>query len=194
MPTITDWLMVIITLVYVIATIFICVANINSSKAAKEQTAEMKKQFLATNRPNVAAEIVYLKRTFWVLRFVNHGSQTAYNTKIILNKEFIDSVEDSFKKPLQELENKVCTIGVNQHYDIFIGANEFRNIENKKKIIGQIISHGIDGSIYSDDFEIDTENYVTFFSVNSENEDLIKELKTHNKELNELNRNLKSKK
>lgn len=163
MTTITDWLMVIITFIYVVATIVICIANINAAKAAKEQTEEMKRQFLATNRPNVAAEIVYLKRTFWVLRFVNHGSQTAYNTKIILSKEFIDSVEDSFKQPLQELENKVCTIGVNQHYDIFIGSNEYRNIKNKKKLTGQIVSRGIDGSIYSDEFEIDTENYVTFF-------------------------------
>ena len=37
MPTITDWLMVIITLVYVIATIFICWANIKSAKASKEE-------------------------------------------------------------------------------------------------------------------------------------------------------------
>lgn len=194
MPTITDWLMVIITLIYVVATICICVANIKSAKAAKEQTKEMKKQFISTNRPNVAAEIVYLKRSFWVLRFINHGTQTAYNTKIILNEEFIECVEDGFKKPLQELSSRVCTIGVNQHYDIFIGSNEFRNLPNKKTIKGQIISTGINGSLYADDFEIDVENYVTFYSVNSENDDLIKELKTQNKELNEINKALKSKK
>lgn len=33
MPLITDWLMVVITFVYVIATIFICWANIKSAKA-----------------------------------------------------------------------------------------------------------------------------------------------------------------
>ena len=41
MPTITDWLMVIITLVYVVATVFICIANIKSAKAAREQTEEI---------------------------------------------------------------------------------------------------------------------------------------------------------
>lgn len=35
MPTITDWLMIIITFVYVVATIFICFANIKSGKAAR---------------------------------------------------------------------------------------------------------------------------------------------------------------
>lgn len=42
MPTITDWLMVVITFVYVVATIFICIANLNSAKATRAQLAEMK--------------------------------------------------------------------------------------------------------------------------------------------------------
>ena len=44
MPSITDWLMVGITFVYVVATIFICRANIRSAKASKEQLAEMKRE------------------------------------------------------------------------------------------------------------------------------------------------------
>lgn len=42
MPTVTDWLMVGITFVYVVATIFICRANIRAAKSSKEQLAEMK--------------------------------------------------------------------------------------------------------------------------------------------------------
>lgn len=41
----TDWLMVIITTVYVIATIAICVANFKSAKATKEQLDESKRQY-----------------------------------------------------------------------------------------------------------------------------------------------------
>lgn len=44
MPSITDWLMLGITFVYVVATIFICRANIRSAKASKEQLAEMKRE------------------------------------------------------------------------------------------------------------------------------------------------------
>lgn len=168
MPTITDWLMVIITLVYVIATIFICAANVKSAKAAREQTEEMKKQFSAINRPNVSAEIVYLKRMFWVLRFVNNGNQVSYSTKIILDEEFINSVDDDYKGPLKELKNKVCTLGVNQHYDIFFGSNEYRDLPNKKNIKGTIISYDVGGKEYSESFEIEIENYVTFYSTTSE--------------------------
>ena len=50
MPTITDWLMVAITAVYVVATIFICYANLSSAKATREQVAESKRQFEETRR------------------------------------------------------------------------------------------------------------------------------------------------
>ena len=50
MSTITDWLMVGITVVYVIATIFICWANIKSANASKAQIEESKRQFEETQR------------------------------------------------------------------------------------------------------------------------------------------------
>lgn len=43
--SVTDWIMVGITAVYVIATIFISVANIRSAKATREQLAESKRQY-----------------------------------------------------------------------------------------------------------------------------------------------------
>lgn len=194
MPTITDWLMVIITFIYVVATVFICIANLKSAKAAREQTEEMKKQFLSINRPNVSAEIVYLKRMFWVLRFANNGNQVSYNTKIILDEEFINSVDDDYKGPLKELKNKVCTLGVNQHYDIFFGSNEYRDLPNKKNIKGTIISYDVGGKEYSGSFEIEIKNYVTFYSTTSESEDLIKQVKQHNEYLKSIDISLKSRK
>ena len=50
MPTITDWLMVIITLVYVVATIRICKANIKSAEASKEQLTAAKDQLEEAKR------------------------------------------------------------------------------------------------------------------------------------------------
>lgn len=45
MPSITDWLMVAITAVYVVATIFICWANIKAANATREQVIESRRQF-----------------------------------------------------------------------------------------------------------------------------------------------------
>ncbi len=50
MPAITDWLMVGITSVYVIATTFICIFNARSDKVTREQIAESKRQFEETKR------------------------------------------------------------------------------------------------------------------------------------------------
>ena len=50
MPTITDWLMVGITLVYVIATIAIWFANHMSARATEKQLVESKRQFDETKR------------------------------------------------------------------------------------------------------------------------------------------------
>ena len=50
MPLITDWLMVGITAVYVVATVFICIYNGRSAKATREQVAESERQFEETKR------------------------------------------------------------------------------------------------------------------------------------------------
>ena len=117
-----------------------------------------KKNFSVINRPNVSAEKVYLKRMFWVLRFVNNGDHFSYNTKIILDEEFIDSVGDDYKGPLKDLKNKVCTLGIDQHFDILFGANVYWDLQNEKNIKGKIISHDINGKEFSENFEIEIEN------------------------------------
>ena len=50
MPMITDWLMVVITAIYVIATICICIFNARSASATREQVAESKRQFEESKR------------------------------------------------------------------------------------------------------------------------------------------------
>ncbi len=70
MPMITDWLMVIITLVYVIATVYIWRSNRKSAIAAEKQLEESKRQFKESQRlsvlPYISAtigETVYPKGT-----------------------------------------------------------------------------------------------------------------------------------
>jgi hypothetical protein len=77
LPTITDWIMVIITGVYVFATIFICVFNYRSAKATREQVAEAKRQFEEINRAYITYEFLYEKRSFYGIRFTNHGKRVA---------------------------------------------------------------------------------------------------------------------
>lgn len=184
MPLITDWIMVGITAIYVIATIFICVFNYKTAKATNEQTNELKKQFYAVNRPIVTVEMAFLKRKFLAVRFVNRGAYTAYDVNVKFDDEFIESIEnDIFKTKLYDDKDAVFTLGVSQSHDIFIGEKEYINTSAKQNVKGHIIYKGIDGSIYYEDFEIRLENYATIYSVKSDLEEITDQLQTLNKNM-----------
>ena len=187
MPLITDWLMVVITFVYVVATIFICWANIKSAKASKEELDEMKRQYADENRPRIEIEFCYERRTWYIVRFINHGRLTAQHVKIILEEEFIDSLpEPGFQDTLRKQRKKEFIIGVGQHYDLYIASNELRGNPNMKPVTGKL-SYQDESGKYESDIYIDLENYATFFSSTSD-DPMVKELKNIKKEIEGLKR------
>ena len=64
----TDWIMIAITAVYVIATIFICIFNYRSAKATREQLAESKRQFEENNRAFVTVTFETIRGSLLVLQ------------------------------------------------------------------------------------------------------------------------------
>lgn len=109
-----------ITVVYVVATIAICIANIQSANASKKQLEEMQKQYAEENRPLIEVEFLFERRSFYGLRFINHGKSTAQNVEIQLSDAFIDSLgSTNFAELLKKQKGKKCVIGVDQHYDLF---------------------------------------------------------------------------
>lgn len=184
---ITDWLMVIITFVYVVATVFICVYNAKSAKTAWEQTEQMKLQFLQSNRPVITVEIVYLKRRYWVLRFTNRGAITAFNVSIDLDRDFIDSLpEEKFRHIVSAEVRKIRTIGVNQHYDMFFGGKNFRTSNNGTPIKGKIHYYGTIEALFVEDFCIEISDYAIFYSVDGELEDIKRAVEEQTKEIAKL--------
>ena len=171
---ITDWLMVGITFVYVVATGLICYANFNSAKASKAQLDEMRRQYDESNRARIEVEFVYLKRSFVALRFVNHGRCVADDVRIIFDSSFIDSIaEPKIASLVKRQMDKRCIIGVDQHYDLFIGTNKFFHNENRAPVTG-IVKFKSNGIEYERKIFVDLDSYMTFFSVESEQEDLVK--------------------
>lgn len=177
-----DWAMVIITFVYVIATIFISWANFKSAKVSNEQLKEMQKQFEENNRPHIEVEFIYVKRSFYGLRFINNGNVLAKNVKIKLSSDFVDTLEPSMKEILQKQEGKSCIIGA---HDLYFGTNEYLKNDRKIAANGEITYYA-GGKEYEESFSIDLENYMTLFSVNSEHEDLLNIIKKQNSILTEL--------
>ena len=96
----TDWLMVIITFVYVVATVFICIYNSKSAKAAKEQAEIAQKQmdlmlqqFRETNRPVISIGFDIIRSGILCFVIENIGMAAAKKVIIRLNEDFIKNVE-----------------------------------------------------------------------------------------------------
>ena len=186
-----NWAMFWITLVYVIATCFICYFNHQSAKASREQLAEMKKQYQEENRPNIEVEFIYERRLWYIVRFVNHGKTTAQNVNIQLTQEFIDSLpNENIRSMLNKQKEKKCIIGVGQHYDLYIGSNELRGNPKMVPVTG-VITYQSDGEKYSSDIFVDLENYTTFFSSVDDHDELMKVLKDGVKELKSIATSMK---
>ena len=178
-----EWIMVIITGVYVIATIFICWANIKSANASKEQLKEMQRQYTESNRPLVELELHYKRKTWYVARFINRGNLTAQHVKINLEQGFIDSLpEESFRNELVKQKGRECIIGVGQHYDLFIGSNKLRGNPQMRPLTGTI-EYEAQGQVYKSDIFVDLEHYMTFFSATTDEEDMLKSVKQISEEL-----------
>ena len=169
-----EWIMVIITGIYVVATIFICWANIKSANASKEQLKEMQKQYAETNRPLIELEFHYTRRTWYIVRFVNHGNRTAQHVRINLDQSFIDSLpEESFRNELEWSKGRECIIGVDQYYELFIGSNKLRSNPNMTPLTGTI-NYEAQGKEYKSDLFVDLEHYMIFLSATTDEEDLLK--------------------
>lgn len=178
-----DWAMVVLTAIYVLATIFICYFNYGSTKASREQAAEMRRQYEEENRPYITVELIYERKAFYGLRFSNHGKRLADHVRIQLDQAFLDSLkEPSFRATLERTKGKECIIGIGQHYDLYFGTNKFRENTEKSALSGQVTYQ--DGSrTYTEAFSIDFDSYATFFSVNSADDDFLKEMRAQTKEL-----------
>lgn len=197
-PSITDWIMVGITAIYVVATIAIFRANKKSARAAekqieqaKEQINEMKRQFDENNRPRIEVDFRLERRAFYMLRFVNTGQLTAEKVNVKLSQEFIDSLPENsltdkdIKRILISQLSKECIIGVDQHFDLVIGRSNLRDCADLKPIDGKIIYHSYK-NIYNRDFYIDLHNYVSFLSYETDEEKIIKSLQENTKALNRI--------
>jgi hypothetical protein len=187
-----DWLnanegatMAILTAVYVIATVVICIFNYKSAKATKEQTDEIHRQFDEENRPYVTMSLIYERKSFYGLRFTNHGKRIATQVKISLSQDFIDSLsEPNYKELLEKQAGRECIIDIDHHYDLFFSSNEIRKNTNKRLLTGRVDYLSDDNKPYFLPFQIDLDAYATFFSVNSHEDDVLKQMREQTEAIN----------
>lgn len=189
MPTITDWLMVVITAVYVVATIIICIANYKSAKEAHKQTEESIQQFNKSNRPYITCEYILSSRTYCGIHICNHGNQVARNLKINVDKEFMDLLVEGHFLKFKKINDSVYTVvGINQSYDFYFSKVKNKPIDVPLKV--SLKYENDDGITYEEKFVIDLGKQLPIESVKSDFEKAVKSINRQNEVLKNISNKL----
>lgn len=183
----TDWLMIIITAIYVIATILICVFNGSSAKAAKEQTGEMIRQYKEENRPIVTVRFEVIKAGLLCFVIRNEGPIAAHDVRIKVNQDFVDNLPDEFdRRGLERLNNSVFFLASKQELTLLFGS------QLQFKIISKIIAK-IDISYdnkYYEYTEIDIKQYEFLILLRTALEDISSSVESIQKNEEKFHREL----
>ena len=154
----TDWIMIIITAVYVIATIFICVANFKSAKATRDQITEQKRQFDETNRAYVTVHFEVSPSKLYTLCICNHGNKIAKGVHLEFEDSFIDKIKkDSARNHLINTKNSAIDIGIGQSWYIDLG--NIGDSELMKNTVNIGLRYKDDSREYSEIYNIDLSSF-----------------------------------
>lgn len=184
-----DWLMIIITAIYVVATIFICRANFKSAAEAKKQVEESRKQFDEINRAYVTCEYILSNRVYCGIRICNHGNQVARNLTIKINKEFIETLNLNEFINFEKINESVYTlVGVGQSYYFY-----FADVKNKPQEVPLIVTVNYESNnrSYKDVFELDLSKQLPLESVDTEFDKYLELIKNQNELLSDISQNIR---
>ena len=174
---ITDWIMIIITSVYVAATIFICIANFKSATATRNQLKEQQRQFNESNRAFVTITFEIIRSGLAMLHIQNHGKQIAQNVHISISERFINSVNrQSERERLEALSKSQFDIGIGQSWYCLLGSHlDLKSLSKEMLHIDVTYFDNIDN--YTESTDIDLEQYLWSILYESPVEDIYQEIK-----------------
>lgn len=176
-----DWTMVVITFIYVIATIAICYYNKKAADAANKQTEiaqmqmqEMIRQYNAVNRPYVTVRFDVIRSGLYCFIVENEGVLPARNIVININQSFLENIKkEELRKGLSAINTSDLYLASKQKFIYIIGGPGDYSSMIKEKAKFDISYNGM----YQDSFEIDIAQYESTLNYNSPLDDISQYLK-----------------
>lgn len=186
----TDWIMIWITAVYVIATIAICVANIKSADATRKQLQEQQRQFNESNRAFVTVTFEIVRSGLAMLRIQNNGKQIAQNVQISISEHFMSNIKNqSEKEHLEKLSKSRFNIGIGQSWYCLLGSHlDLSSLS--KEMLHIDISYFDNISDYSESTDIDLKQYLWSIIYESPVEDIYQQMKKQTKFVENINKSI----
>ena len=200
----SGFIMALLTFVYVIATILICIFNYKSAKATNDQTREAYKQFIENSRAHIVPKIIELEGEMLCISFQNIGKNIATEVEIKVNEKWLKELEKTNTFPetaekLRKIKSKKLFLTVDQQlcYGLCIPGNGYDDYG----ILGNVplkidISYKTLDNKYEEHYEIHLDGYN--YLVNSSDyarftKKQIKEMKATNVQLENISRSLNKK-
>lgn len=156
------FVMAILTFVYVIATIFICIYNGKSAMATRKQTEESQRQFVESNRAHVIPRFITLEGQLYCLAFHNIGKTMAEKLLIDVSSEWLNCLRNTEKnagvaETLENLKKIEIFLPAEDKYVYSIcvpadGTGDYQKLCEKPLIID--IQYYSDGKKYKEKFEL----------------------------------------
>jgi hypothetical protein len=163
----TDWLMVIITAIYVIATIVICVINSKANKLTREQIER-------SNRPVVTVYFDIIRSGLMCLVFENTGNTAASNITVLINDSFVKNLPDTrMKEGLQKLLSSRFYLAPGQKVFITLDSQIYFDKVSSEVALVKVTYN----SNYETDVEIDISQYSWMLLYKSAADDSAQHLK-----------------
>ncbi len=164
-----NWVLVILTAVYVVATIFICLANRSSASATKAQTEEMKRQYLESSRARV---VIRFDKRVGVERAIvlkNIGRLDAVDVTLSVGEDFLNDLNKVFPaNRLSKMTESKIHIASEQEFWVSVGfAGSFSALQSQVARI-TVSYHDVNNS-YNETTVIDFSQYdfMTTMQVNN---------------------------
>lgn len=204
MKTVIEWInqndgfiMGLLTLVYVIATILICFFNYKSAKATKEQIKEAQTQFRAQNRPNVIPCFSMIEGEMFCLTFKNIGNECAKDLKITINDKWLECFDEALKiKQMpgnirSSLKNKFFIVPDDSIKFVLMipgdGTNMYNKISQEKMCIELEYYRNDLSQKFVENFEL---NLLTMAGLILDKSDYIRKMEKQEKTLKDISDNL----
>ncbi len=187
-----EWVIAIMTTVYVLATLAICYFNYRSNEATHKQIEELKRQFEEQNRPRIDV-FLHFEGTVAYLVIENLGQMTANQVQVRINEEFFQQEVDSqkaviSKKCFQNLNDTEIRLASKQRF--YLCLNNGWTIQRYQQIANVCVNYKDDfGKAYPpQNILIDCSKY-NFLTFKEDAKDKIEKIA---REFKNLNQNLQS--
>lgn len=183
--------MVLLTIVYVLATIAICIFNYKSAKATTEQTKELKRQFDEQNRAFLTVTMQKLKNSLITLCVENHGNKIAKNVNIKINEEFVKILQDDLAQSnIKNLLSSNFMVGVGQKWYTFLEVSAKMQYL-AKEVMKVTILYEDDKNSYEELTNIDFGQYNWVLLNDSDITDIRKDVEKQTKSFEKIENSIK---